>query len=366
MAREVHDVVVIGGGIIGLSVAYFLAQAGQDVCVVERAIVGGEASGRCGGGIGQSHRPPGDLPIAMRAVELWKALSDEIDIDFQYRQHGNLRLAWSEQDVTDMMTMVEREQLHGLDCQWLDRAETRVLAPHVTVNSYLGSVYTPSDGSAEPYLACIAMAYAARRAGTVVHEYREATRIDTAKGEVTGIQTNQGPIATRVVVNAANAWAASISVQSPYVIPIQVNRGQILITEQLPEFMVPFTSCTRYGYYRQAESGNVILGFQSQPVDSYDCRTTYEAIAVAARRAATIFPRLQNASVIRAFTGFTAWTPDCLPIVGALEEPRGLIVAAVFSGLGFAVAPAIGELVAELILTGQTALPITHLSPYRF
>jgi sarcosine oxidase subunit beta len=302
----------------------------------------------------------------MRAVELWKALSDEASIDFQYRQHGNLRLAWSEQDVTEMMAMVERERRHGLDCRWLDRAETRKIAPHVTANSYLGSVYTPSDGSAEPYLACVAMAQVARRAGALVHEYREATRIDTAKGEVTDVQTSQGPIATRVVVNAANAHAASISVQSPYVIPIQVRRGQILITEQLPEFMVPFTSCNRYGYYRQAESGNVILGFQSEPVDSYDRRTTYEAIAAASRRVATIFPRLRNASVIRAFTGFTAWTPDSLPIVGALEEPRGLIVAAVFCGLGFAVAPAIGELVAELILGDQTALPITHLSPYRF
>lgn len=366
MASEVHDVVVIGGGLVGLSTAYFLASAGQDVCLVEKGILGGEASGRCGGGIGQSHRAPGELPVAMRAVELWKALLEESELDFEYRQHGNLRLAWSEQDVADYQAMVERERTEGLDCRWLDRAETHSLAPYVADGTYLGSIYTPSDGSAEPYLSCVAMARAARRAGAIIHEHREVTRIDTAHGEVTGVQTSAGPITTRVVVNAANAWAGTISVRSPYRIPVEVKRAQILMTEQLPPFMGPFTSCTRYGYYRQTLSGNVLLGFPSRPLESFDRTFTYEAMTEVAKRVATIFPGLRNTSVIRAFTGFTAWSPDLRPIIGALEEPRGLVLAAVFCGLGFAVGPAIGELVAQLILNGRTWLPIDCFSPYRF
>jgi sarcosine oxidase subunit beta len=366
MASEVHDVVVIGGGLIGMSTAYFLAKAGRDVCVLEKGILGGEASGRCGGGVGQSHREPGELPIAARAIELWKALLEESDLDFEYRQHGNLRLAWNEQDVADLQAMVEREQAEGLDCRWLDRAETRSLAPYIADGTYLGSVYTPSSGSAEPYLSCVAMARAASRAGAILHEHREATRIDTAKGEVTGVQTSTGPIATRVVVNAANAWAATISVRSPYRIPVEVKRGRILMTEQLPPFMGPFISTNKYGYHRQTLSGNVLLGFPSQPLESLDRTFTYQDMVEGARTVATVFPGLRNVSVIRAFTGFTAWSPDFRPIVGALEEPQGLIVAAVFCGLGFAIGPAIGELVAQLVLDGQTSLPIAQFSPYRF
>lgn len=365
MRQDVHDVVIIGGGIIGLSTAFFAARAGLDVCVVERGVIGGESSGRCAGGIGQSHRKPVELPIAMRAVEIWKELSATADLDFEYQQHGNLRLAWSESDVQVMKTMVDRERSSGLDCQWLGIEETRSLAPFLAEGCYLGSVFTPSDGSAEPYLACVAMGRGAKRHGATIYEHREVQEITAQKGKVTGVTTPQGPISAGVVVNAANAWAALINSPARLDVAMQVCRSHILITEELPHFIGPFTSGNRYGYFRQAKSGNVVIGFQSQPVENYRRQTRYEAIEVATRRISSIVPRLRKASVIRAFTGFTVWSPDYLPIIGALKEPQGLIVAALFSGLGFAIGPAIGEMVAGII-QGQTHPAQESFDPYRF
>jgi sarcosine oxidase subunit beta len=365
MGQDVHDVVIIGGGIIGLSTARFAARAGLDVCVVERGFIGGESSGRCAGGIGQSHRKPVELPIAMRAVEIWRELSATADIDFEYRQHGNLRPAFNDTDVQIMTAMVERERAGGLDCRWLGVEETRDMAPYLAEGSYLGSVHTPSDGSAEPYLACVAMGRSAVQHGATIYEHREVQEIMARNGKATGVRTPQGPIAAGIVVNAANAWAAQIDSPAKPDVALQVCRSHILVTEELPHFVGPFTSCNRFGYFRQSVTGNVLIGFQSQPVEHYEQRTKYEAIETATRRISTLAPRLRNVSIIRAFTGFTVWSPDYLPIIGRLNEAEGLIVAALFSGLGFAIGPAVGEMIAGLI-QGKPHPLLDHFDPYRF
>ncbi len=365
MNREAHDVVIVGGGIIGISLAYFLAKEGCDVCVVDRGVVGQESSGRCAGNIGQSHRPLPDLPIMTRAVRFWKKLSEESELDFQYRQHGNLRLAWNDKHAEELKAMVEKERANGLECRFLDRADTKSIVPYVT-EAYAGSVYTPSDGSAEPYLSCVAVARAAKRAGAVIHEHREVTGIDAVDGKISGIQTANGPIAARVAVNAAGAWSPAVGAMLGVRIPAVVRRSQLVVTEQLPRFMEPVVSTVFYGYFRQTLSGNVLIGYPAASVKGYDRRVTYEALSVAAQRTATIVPRLRGVSVIRAFTGFTTWTPDLLPVVGPAKAVENLYVATAFCGLGFAIGPGIGEMMAELIIHGKTSAPIDAYRLDRF
>ncbi len=365
MNRKSHDVVVIGGGIIGMSVAYFLARKGCDVCVVEKSVPGQESSGRCAGNLTRSHRPAPDLPIAMRAVELYKQLSDESDLDFEYNPQGNLRLAWNEKHATDLMNMVERDSQAGLECRFLDRADTRAMAPYAA-GPYLGSVYTPGDGSAEPYLACVAVTRGARRFGATIHQHREVTGIEVSNGEISSVKTATGPIHTHVVVNAAGAWSPAVGAMTGVRIPAVVKRSHLVVTEKLPKFIEPVLSTDFYGYFRQTRSGNVIIGYAATPVEGYERRVTYEALNMVGRRTATIIPRLRNASVIRAFTGFTMWTEDYLPIIGPVKAVRGLYIASAFCGLGFGVGPAVGELMAELVMHGKTSLPIDAFSLNRF
>jgi sarcosine oxidase subunit beta len=365
MAKQSYDVVIIGAGIAGVSTAYFLAKAGLRVCVVDKSVVGQESTGRCAGLIGQHHRPFPDLPLAMRAVEIWKKFAAESDVDFEFRQQGRVSLAWNDQHAAELKAVAERERACGLDCSFLDRAETQALIPSVS-GDFFGSVYVPSDASAQPYLACLAIARAARQLGATIQEHREVKGLEVAHGRISGVLTDAGPMATETVVNAAGAWSPSIARAIGVQIPAEVRRSHIMITERLPKFIEPIVATTAYGYFRQSVSGNVLIGYPARPMNGLDRRVTYDAIRIAARRAAHIIPRLRDASLIRAFTGFTTWTPDLLSIIGSTGHPEGFHIATAFCGRGFAIGPAVGELMAELILTGRTSLPIDAYRLDRF
>ncbi|HSQ18370.1 MAG TPA: FAD-binding oxidoreductase [Anaerolineales bacterium] len=365
MSIEAHDVVIIGGGIIGLSTAYYLAKSGLDVCILEKQGVALGSSGRCAGGIGQSHREPPDLPIARFAVQQWQAISADMDIDIQYRQHSNLRLAMNEAHMANLLAMVEREQQGGLDVRFVDRPEVKRRVPFVS-DIYLGAVLSPTDGSADPYRACSALARAAARLGVVIHQPREVTGLQVSQGKIQGVLTNEGPVASRQVLIAAGAWAASIGQMAGVKIPATNMRSHLLVTERLPHFIDPFLSTDIYGYFRQTMTGNVLIGFPARPLLTSDMSVTHQAVAVAARRAVDIIPCLRDTAMLRGFTGHTVWTPDYLPVVGPVPDIDGLYVAAAFCGLGFAIGPGIGRLVAELIATGQPSLPIDMYRLERF
>jgi sarcosine oxidase subunit beta len=361
-----HDVVIIGAGIAGISLAYFLAKAGQDVCVLEKSIVGGEGTGRCAGGVRQNMRPSAELSLSIRSIALWKGFAEEADLHFQYRQHGNLSIIWDQAALSRAAEIVNRQQAAGLECSLLDRDETQRLVPSL-IGDYLGGVYSPSCGSAEPYLGCIALARLAVRHGARICEGRPAIGIQVTNGQVSAVHTPEGPIRTGSVVNAAGPWAPLISQMVNLRLPGTLCRSHILVTEPLPPLIEPFLGCGPHGYFRQTEAGNVLIGFGSLPVPDYSFReASYEALITSARRAATLFPRLRSAAIIRVFTGFTMWTPDEMPILGAVSEPQGFYTAAELNATGFAMGPVFAQLMAELILDGGPSHPIDPFSPGRF
>ena len=365
MDLEAHDVLIIGGGIIGTSLAYFLAKEGVDVCLLEKRTIGIESSGRSAGGIGQSHRKVQDLPIAQYSVKMWKAISAEMDIDIEYRQHSNLRLAMNEKHAEELLAMVKRESDGGLDVRWLDKADTKARVPFVK-EVYLGSVLSPTDGSAEPYVTCFALARAARQLGAKIYQNREVTGFQVHHDKVEGVQTGQGTISSRYVINATGAWAASLSKTLGIQVPTVNKRSHLLVTEKLPRFIDPFLSTDIYGYFRQTLSGNVLIGYPAKPLVNHDMRVSYEAVSIGSQRTNTIIPRLREVSLIRSFTGYTVWTPDYLPVVGRVEKFEGLFIAAAFCGLGFAIGPGVGKLLAEWITTGQPSLSLDAYRLERF
>jgi len=365
MQSETHGVVIIGGGIVGVSLARALATGGVDACVLERNGVGAESTGRSAGIIGQGHRPAPDLPLVTRAMQLWRRLAEESELDFELRQHGTVSLAWNEAHASDLQAMASRERARGLECVWLDRHETRDRVPAVR-GTYVGSIYYPSDASAHPYRACAALARLARRAGAVIQEHRAVTAIEVSRGKVTGVQTTEGPIAAEVVVIAAGSWSASLAGAIGVRIDAEPRRSHLIVTDQIPLIVTPVVATHLYGYFRQTRGGNVLIGYPARPVDGFDRRVTLEAMRIAATRAARLIPAIAQVPIIRAFTGFTTWTPDGESVIGAAREPRGLYVATAFCGRGFALGPAVGELVAELIRTGHTPVSLDAHNLDRF
>ncbi len=365
MRKEAHDIVIIGAGIMGLALAYNLAKAGQDVCIVEKGVVGRESSGRCGGIIGQSNRQSHGLPLAMLSVKLWKTLAQEPVPDFEFRQNGTMSLIWDETNIAEMKAMMEQDRTGGLTSYYLDRAETKRRVPYIT-DTYLRSVYCPSNSSAEPYKACLNLANLAKRHGAMIYEHREVQGIEVADGRAVGVLSSAGRISAGIVVNAAGAWAEPLSRAVGVPIPAVAKRSHIIVTQQVPHFIDPSISTDIYGYFRQTLSGNVLLGYPAQSVAGYNKRVTYDAMRITAQRTATLIPSLRKVPIIRAFTGFTTWTPDLMPVIGPTRLLERYYVAAAFCGRGFGIGPALGQLLAEHIINGESSLPLDAYSPDRF
>jgi glycine/D-amino acid oxidase-like deaminating enzyme len=202
--------------------------------------------------------------------------------------------------------------------------------------------------------------------GAIIHENREVTGLQVNNGKIPVVLTKPGPLAAKQVVNAAGAWAASIGRMLSINLPATNLRSHLLITERPPHFISPVLSTDIYRYFRQTLSGNVLIGYPAKTLTGPDMRVIFEAVTIGASRAATIITRLSSALLIRSFTVYTVWTPDYFPLVGWVEQVEGFYIAAAFCGLGFAIGPGIGKLMAELVTTGKTSLPVDAYRLERF
>jgi len=365
---EKTDVLIIGGGIMGCSLAYHLAKRKKRVIVVEKSHVGAEASGRCAGGVRQQGRDPAELPLSMESVEMWLGLSEELSYDVEYKRVGNLWVARSEQQLEDFEKRAKREREAGLDVRMLTPEQTCKMMPSLVKEKIFGGTYCPTDGIANPIRADFAFAKAARALGAKFYTHTEVTGITLAGGEIKAVETTRGKMWGEVVVNAAGPWAPVIGRMVGIDIPIQPKRCQMMVTQQLPETAcAPFTVTPGdYGYWTQTIHGNVLLGHTSRPVEQYDKGVTFEAISFQTRNTLQFLPSFGKVPVIRCYAGLTEWTPDAIPIVGFVKEIKGFLIDAGYSGHGFCLGPISGKLVSELIVAGRSSLSLEAFDYYRF
>jgi len=364
------DVAIIGGGLVGCSAALALRQMGLSVALLERGFCGAQASGVNYGGVRRQGRPIEQLPLAQRAHAIWPKLRQLIGIDGEFRRTGQLKLARNEAEMASLEAYARAAAATDLKLELLGSNALAERFSWIDRNIAVGASFSADDGQANPRLVSAGFAAAARRAGAEIHEQ---TPVLGVSKETEGFLVEaQGVPAIRAahVVNAAGAWAGPFADAFGEGVPLGRIYPSMIVTEPMKVFMTVNTGVEGGEVYaRQVERGNCIIGGQRgiARADNADfSRPTDVGVTTVMQRAAQFFPSLKNAYAIRFWSGTEGAMPDKNPVIGQSGTTSGLIHAFGFSGAGFQIAPGVGEVIAELITTGETVTPIDAFSITRF
>ncbi len=402
--KEMANVVIIGGGIVGCSLAYSLARRMSGVVVLEREGIASQASGSNYGMVWQQTRLPGlDLNLARYSLQMYKELaSEDFDIDIEYEEQGGMTVFRTAEQKTVMELVVKQKQGEGIPVRLIDAQEVRELEPALS-SKIIGSTYCAEEAQLNPILTTLAFARAAERHGAELRTRTEAHGIRLDNRRVMGVLTNRGEIETRLVVNAAGSWGRQVGQMAGIDIPVFPQRLQSLVTEPLsdrlinrvlqggrevtaeemksPERVLSFAiempagadeeslpkeelENSIFPYLKPTLAGNIVIGTTSEFV-GHDKGVLPRALHLMAKKAVQIAPALKQAHIIRTWANFVPFTFDSLPILGKVPEVEGLILAC---GHAHALshAPPTAETLAHLIIDGEPSIPIEEASIMRF
>ncbi|MBI2902075.1 MAG: FAD-binding oxidoreductase [Candidatus Methylomirabilis oxyfera] len=372
MARGT-EIVIIGGGIVGLSIAYHLAARGcHNVCVLERGQIGQGATAKATGGIRQQFSREINIRLSQESLKPFERFEEEMGCSADFRQVGYLFLASSGEDWAWLKEAAALQQRLQVPVELLTPEEARRLVPGLWIDDLLGATFCGSDGIADPHAVLHGLAGQARRLGVRILEGREVTGILCDGGRVRGVRMKDGEaVAAALVVNAAGIHAREVGLMAGVEIPVEPHHRQAFVAEPLAELAdsMPMTVDLRSGTYVHVErNGNIILGGGDHgDRRGFDERLDWSLLPRLIEGVTHRLPALELARIQRGWAGLREMTPDELAIVGPVPDTEGLFVAAGFSGHGFMHAPAIGKLVAELILDGKAStIDISSLSLDRF
>jgi sarcosine oxidase subunit beta len=368
-----YDVVIIGAGVHGLAIAYYLGQRGiTNVAVLDRGYLGGGASGRNTAIIRSNYRTPEGVAFYDESVKLYERLALELDYNVMFAQEGHLTLAHTDRGVATLRERAETNQLLGVDSRLLAPREIAALVPGLDVSDrmhqpILAGLYHPPGGIIRHDAVVWGYARGVDRLGIEIHPHTEVTAISTRNGgpgrRVEGVVTNRGTIAARTVVNATAGWCSAVAHLAGVELPIVTHPLQALVTERLKPFLnVVIVSATLHVYVNQTDRGEMVIGEEIDPYASYSMRSTLRFLENAAAHTLELFPCLGQVKVLRQWAGICDMPPDFAPIIGPAEGVEGFILDVGWGTYGFKAGPAAGYRVAELIATGRVP---EVLKPFR-
>ncbi len=374
------DIVVIGGGVIGTAIAYYLTKRGKNVVLLEKKYLVNGSSAACDQGVLlQSKAPNEHLELAIYSLNMYKNLSEELNRDLEFVQKGYLVLIENETELEVMKEIVEKQNALGLPSRIISREAAMEMQPGLNPDAFVAAACCDWDSEVNPYIVTMAFADRAAELGAVLKTNCPVTDLVIEDGAVKGVVTPEGTIYADTVINAAGVWAPEIAQMAGLTVPIKPRRGQVYISEAVPKFVHRCVINARYIVAKhhpellkndtsmkaklgvglcltQSVKGNVMFGATREFVD-FDLSNTIDGLREVLANAAHLVPGVKDLNIIRTMSGLRPYTPDSKPLIGYVDGVPGFFMAAGHEGDGISLAPATGKLVADLIVDGTTDVP---------
>ncbi|HSL62151.1 MAG TPA: FAD-binding oxidoreductase [Desulfotignum sp.] len=374
-------IVIIGGGVIGTSIAWHLAKKSFRVTLIEANDLASGSSGACDGLVFMQSKKPGiHLQLALESLKRFDALKKELPVDIEFRQTGGRVIIQTPAQYQAMEKFVREQKKIGLEVCLMDSKETLAAEPFLSPDIY-GSTWSSLDAQVNPINLTLGFALGARKNHARILTRTNVLGIHTKNKRVTGVATTQGDIVADLVINAAGAGAGRICQMVGIDLPIAPRRGQIVVTQAVRPMI--FSCMISAGYIavkydpslageqgegmsmEQTDNGNLLLG-STREFAGFSRQNTLSGIRRIISRTTAVLPALKHLQVIRTFAGLRPYTPDGLPILGPVPAVEGFFMAAGHEGDGIALSPITGELMADMVLGQKTAISLTAFSPERF
>lgn len=370
------DVVIIGGGVVGCAAAYYLAKAGNtNVIVLEGTkSIGHGGSSRNGGGVRQSGRDVRELPYAMYGIKhLWPTLSEELGVDVEYTQKGNLRLGKTEAHLQKLQTLANNAQSVGLDVRMVDAKEVKEICPYLS-DDIIGASWCPTDGHANPLTTTLGYYKRALEMGVRFYTDAEVTELRKVKGKVRKVILKDGTVFEgETIILAAGYESRYIARTVGVDVPMTRLIDECLVTEMQPhmfDIMLGTAGADFYGH--QAKHGSFVFGSDcgyeevTDMTDPSKLITNAMTLSASCRAIMGYVPALKDAKIVRSWCGWLDNAFDGVPFISKVDEAEGLILACGFTGHGFGTAPAVGLMLSQMVAGEDTVVDITPLRYDRF
>jgi len=359
------DLVVIGGGLHGLSAALHAARRGVRVALLEAHWIGRHASSATAAGVRTLGRAYEEMPISIEAIGMWHRIEELVDDDCGFAAGGQVKVAETDEHLEQLKARQAETLARGYrNEEIIDAQALRDLVPGIGRHCK-GALYAPADGSADPHRTIRAFLRSCKEAGVAIHEGHEVKAV-RRDGGFWRVETTRGAFGCAQIVNCAGAWAARIALMVGEKIPLGHKASMMIVTERLEPFLRPVVSVAgRALTFKQTAQGTLVIGGGLQghaDVEAQRSRVNFHELSKGAQAATDLFPCAADVRITRTWAGIEAKTSDLLPVIGPSEEAEGIWHAFGFSGHGFQLVPVVGAIMADLVTAGKTP---RHIAPFQ-
>jgi sarcosine oxidase subunit beta len=369
--EKTAEIVIIGGGIIGTSIAYHLAQKkAKGIVLLEKGMLGEGSTAKCAGGIRAQFSTEINIRFSLESFKTWDNFREIMEMELDFKRVGYLFLATTGEEWAVFQSNSTLQHQFGIPVELLSSQEIQRRWPYLRVDDLRGGTFCAREGYAGPYEALSGFARGARRGGVRIFEETEVTQILRSGNQVAGVRTPRGDISSPVVVNAAGPYAGEVGKMAGIEVPVQPYRRQLFFTGPFPYIPdpIPLVIDFHRGWYFRREGAGLLISGPKDNFPSFNLNVDYDAMVEAAENSIYRVPIMEKAEIDRdrGWAGSYEISPDNHAILGECTGLKGFFLANGFSGHGFQHSPAVGKVMAELILGEKPSIDISCLSLERF